>query len=139
MTLDQATEFILARWTAQWIVGSAERTPFVFENEDDEDLDNGSVSWASVIVVETGGGQETLGGAGSRKFRRKAMVSIEIRTPKDSGSSEASTLAHAARTIYEATSFDGLDFNNARVVPLGKGEKWTRHVVEADFEFTEEK
>lgn len=107
------------------------------QNQDNSSVDNQKDPWVRVTAAEIGGGQETIGAAPSRRFRRNAQVTVQIFTPKNEGTTRARQLAAEARAIYEARSFGGLDFNNARILPTLAEEKWQATSVEADFQFEE--
>jgi len=130
--LDEAREVVYQRFVDNWTA-----TPFLFENEDSDDLDGGTVAWARLSVHETGGGQETLGPIGARRYRRRASTFVQLFTPVNAGMKEAGELAQAVKAIFEGASFSGLDFNNARVTDPGPDDKWQMTLVETVFDFTE--
>lgn len=132
--LDEAREAVYQRFVDNWTA-----TPFLFENEDSDDLDGGTVAWARLSVRETAGGQETLGPIGARKYRRRASAFVQVFTPVNAGMKAAGVLSAVARAIFEGTSFGGLDFNDARVSDTGPDDKWQQTLVEAVFDFTETK
>jgi hypothetical protein len=146
-TLTQTREAIYQRWDTNWGV----TTDYVFENEDDSSLDEGTSSWARLSVREVGGGQESLGGSGDRKYIRNGIVVIQIFTPTDGspGMKDAGDLAHTARGIFEGTYFSDLFFNDAQI---REGEfqsfdsssnrgasKWRQTTVTIDFFYEEVK
>lgn len=137
-TVDEAREAIQQRWLSQW--GAATLT--AFENESQPTLDGlaaGTSAWVYVIVRHTGGGQETLGPTDHRKFERRGSVVAEIRTPLDRGMKRGADLAHAARAIFEGTSFSGIDFTNGQVQEQGPDGKWYRHTASITFNYHETK
>lgn len=135
MTPEDARKAICIRWAAQW----GATTPFVFENEDNKNLDAGTAPWARFTVRNVEGGQETLGPDGHRNYVRKGLVLVQIFTPKDGGMKRGDELAHQARAIFEGASFDGIDFNNGRVREVVPDGKWQPFVAEADFIYYETK
>lgn len=135
-TLNEASEAVLARFVSQW--GST--TPYAFTNEEARDLDGGESAWAWVNVAEVGGGQETLGKKGDRKYERVAEVRIQVFTPIGEGTQEGEQLASQARGIYEGERFSGLYFNDGRVTYVGPSEeKWDQNNAVIEFRFYETK
>lgn len=129
---DAVVDLFKASWTGTPIAN------VLVQNQDNSTVDNQENPWVRITVAEIGGGQETLGPAGSRRFRRNAQVTIQIFTPKLEGTTSARKLAAEARVIFEGVSLSGgLDFNNARILPTLVEEKWQQTSVEADFQFEE--
>ena len=132
--LTEAREAVYLRFVSNWTL-----TPYVFDNEGSDSLDGDSVAWARLSVREVGGGQRTLGRVGNRRYRRQAIVFVQLFTPIDAGVLAAGTLAQAVRTIFEGVSFGDLDFNDVRVREATPDEKWHQTIVEAVFDFEETK
>ena len=129
---DDVVDLFKASWTGTPI-------PLVLiQNQDSSTVDNQKDPWVRITVAEVGGGQETLGPVGERRYRRDAQVTVQIFTPKSKGTTLARQLAAEARAIFEGVSLGGgLDFNNARILPTLAEEKWQQTSVEADFQFEE--
>ncbi len=84
-TLDGVREATYLRFETLWVDGGSERTPFVFQNEKSDDLTKGDVAWCRLSVNEVGGGQETLGPVGGRRYRRQVVTTLQIFTPIRAG------------------------------------------------------
>lgn len=135
LEINEARDIAVRRFRLNWT--GTPLTQVLVQNQDNSNVDNGDDPWVRVSVAETGGGQQTLGEAGTRKYRRQFSVFIQIYTDNNTGLEAAGALAVEARRIYEGRSFDGLDFNNARVFPTQTEEKWQLTLVEAEGEFDE--
>lgn len=126
---------VYTRFAAQWT-----STGYTFDNEVNTNLDAGAASWAHVVVREAGGGQETLGGVGSRKFWRSGIIFVKLYTPIDGGVAPASTLAEQVRTIFEGANFSGVYTNNTQVRHIGPVDgRWYETMVTTAFNFEEQK
>lgn len=131
-TINEAREAVYKRWNDLWIA-----TSFVFENETERDLPDGSLPWVRVTVRHTSSVQDTLGPPGARRFRRGASVLVQLYDLANSGMQTLDTLAQSARVIFEGASFSGLDFNNVMTRETGHDGKWSQVVVEAFFDYEE--
>ena len=127
-----ALQAIYDRFEAQW----GTTTPFALGNEQ-TDLDEGSVSWVRLTVIEIGGGQNTLGNAGARRFRRSGEIKIQVFTPVNAGDRALRTLATTARNVFEGVSFSGVDCGDATRTDLGVDGKWNMAIVDTDFDYDE--
>jgi len=133
-TLNGASELILAEFVTEW--GST--TPYAFTNEEARTLDAGEVAWCWVSVSEVGGGQDTLGAKGNRKYWWIAEVTVQVFTPVGEGSKDGETLAKQAKDIYEGERLGGLYFNDGRVTRVGPSEeKWDQNNAVIRFGFEE--
>ncbi len=137
-TIEEAREAIYSRFSTQW----GTTTPFTFENE----VFNGdaqTVPWTRLSVLNTSAGQETLGPAGGRRFKRSGSVFQQVFTKaedKSSGGLKAGDdLAKTGLDIFEATSFSGLDFHDGVIKESGPDGKWYMHLVETLFDYYETK
>ncbi len=130
-TLSEAKESIYSRFVTEW----AAATPFVFDNEELEDL--GNDPWVRVTVRSLTRGQDTLGRTGNRRFRSSALVFVQVYTRTNIGVKQGDDLAVQAKDIFEAVSFSGLDFNDGVVRESGPQGKWYQHVVEIAFDYDE--
>ena len=135
LELDEAQDIAVRRFRDNW-TGTPLSNVLVV-GQDNSSVDGGQDPWVRISVPETGGGQQSLGAPGERKFRREFSVFIQIYTLAANGVNGGSVLAAEARRIYEATSFDGLDFQDARIFPQLPEEKWMITLVEAEGEFDE--
>jgi len=138
-TIDDAREKVYRRWRDLWVVGSAARTPYVFENEDERALDAGSVPWARVTVRNHDGAQETLGRAGGRKFWRPIFIFVQLFHPRNTGMKASGLDGAAAQAIFEGSSFDGVHVFNMPVEeqPIREKDKWVLTLLTGDAAFEE--
>lgn len=132
-TLVDVREAVYARFDTLWT-----STPFVFDNVD-TNLDEGESAWARLVVRELGGGQDTLGVSGNRKYRRVFSIFLQIFTPTNDGMKQAGQLAEEARSIFEGVSFGDLDMNDVSIRDLPPEDKWNKTLVEADGRFYQTK
>jgi hypothetical protein len=137
-SLSEAREQVYQTWVDNVPSGLDSWT---FENEEGFDEPDQDKCWARVLMRSIGGGQETLGASGGRKFRRTASVLVEIFTPRGRGLGKGDDLAHAVRDIYEARSIGGLDFTDGTVVevPPSADSKTIQHLVQVLFDYEEKK
>lgn len=135
MTPNQAKQAILNRWNDEW----AGATDTAYDNQHYEP--QGETSWVRLSVRHTIGPQDTLGQTGNRKFRRRGFIIVQVFAPLDVGTSTADTLAHNAREVFEATSFDGIDCHNATLREIGQDKHgpWWQVNVEVSFAYDETK
>lgn len=135
-TLPEAKEAIYLAFQTAWTpTGKA----LTFDNEKfDPPVDD---EWARLTVRHTGGGQETLGKVGNRKFARLGSVFVQVFTPIDQGTSEADVLVTTARNAFEGITLAGTTLRFLDVVAreAGPDGKWYQTVVEANFEYDETK
>ena len=130
-TIDAATEAVYQKAVTYWT-----STPFVFKNEDEQDLYRGSVAWTRWSVVEIGSEQETLGAKGQRRYKRTCLLTVQVFTPTNSGTSQAGALTEEARALFEGEEFSELDFiDGVNILDLGpdKEKKWQQDSVRAAF------
>ncbi len=130
-TLGEAKESVYSRFVTEW----AAETPFVFDNEELEEPTNDP--WVRVVVRSLSRRQETKGRTGNRRFRSSALVFVQVYTRTNIGVKQGDELAVQAMGIFEATSFDGLDFNDGAVRESGPDGKWYQHLVEIAFDYDE--
>lgn len=133
-TLAQATQAIYARFVDQWDEDDA---VYTFDGENfQEPVD---ASWIRLSIRHLPSNQDTLGESGNRQFRREALVVINIFTPTNAGRASGDSLAQAARSIFEAVGFDGLNFFESDVEELGIDGLWYQVVVKSKFTYNEMK
>lgn len=133
MTPNAARELILARFESLW----EDASDYVFENE--ARAPESDSAYVNVLVREIGGGQDTVGEAPNRKFRRRGTITGEIRVPSDKGASEADALAYKFRTIFEATTFSEVNCFDGLYQSFGTNGKWYLVTVDVTFEYDEVK
>lgn len=133
-TLAEAREAIYKTFIDAW----DSIAPLTLDNEDFQPP-NGS--WVRLSVRHTGGGQETLGRTGNRRFERSGTAFIQVFTLQDTGTAAADTLANLARSIFEGTSITNttIRFNNVALTEIGPTGKWYQINVSAAFDYDETK
>lgn len=131
-TLIQAREVVYQRF-----VDNYTSTPFTFEGED---YTPPSPAWVRLSVrANTAGGQDTLGRAGNRRFRRNGIIAAQVFTPINQGLRQGDDLAQAIREIFEAQSFNGLDTTDGLIRESPPEDEWFIHIVEVFFDYDEVK
>lgn len=133
MTINEARELILARFEAAW----GDESDFTFDNE--AFAPNESDPYVKVSIRHSTSGQETLGGPGGRKFLRRGLISLEIRTPADTGTEESDRLSTLFIGIFEAVTFSEVRCYDALPQELGTNGKWHLATVDVIFEYDETK
>ncbi len=135
-TLTQATERILQTFVTDW----AALTPFVFDNEKLVPP-NPKADWVRVVVRHAGGGQESLGDVGNRKFAREGSVFVQCFTPENEGRAASDLLVTAARNIFEGKTLspESIRFTGTEVREIGVDEGYYQSNMEAFFNYTETK
>ena len=84
------------------------------------------------------GGQDTLGGAGRRRFSRTGVVTVQVMTPFGDGFTLSDALATVARNAFEGTSTaNGVWFRRVTANEIGKTGGFQQVNVTASFEYTE--
>ncbi len=131
-TLAQAKEAILNYFITEW----GNETPITLPNEN---YDAPDTEWIRITVLETSGGQETLGRTANRKFLRQGHVLVSIFTEQDQGTARADALAHHARTLLEAMQILDVNFTNGVIRETGNVETWYQVVVDVTFTYNETK
>ena len=128
-TLNDAKKSVYDRFVLLWLAA----TPIVLDNEELEEPPESA--WVRVTVQQVGRSQNTLGAVGNRKMRSTATAFVQVYTRTNQGTSEGDLLAQTARDIFDAVSFDGLDFLAADISEEGVDEKWYVHLVSAEFDY----
>lgn len=129
----EVSDSIVKRWLANW-TGT---TKTFLEGEKSRPVRG--QPYASLIVRHLPGEQASQGAEGNRKFLRIGQVDIEIAVPDSSGTKVGNGLAHDARAVFEATSFDGMRFFSADVVELGPEGEWLMFLATCPFDYHETK
>lgn len=133
-TISQAAESIYDRFISNWDEDDA---AYTFEGENFT-APTGD-PWIRVTIRDTGGGQETLGEPGNRKYERQSSVIFQIFTPTNQGIAAADSLVEALRVLFEGVTFNGLRFFDSDVRQQGVDGLWYMVVVESKFTYNETK
>ena len=134
-TLAQAKTAMLEEYVNNTTLAS---TQITLENEQFQPPDD--TAWVRASVRHFDGGQDSLGGVGSRKFSRIGALFVQIFIPQDTGgTSPADTIAHEARTLLEGKHLTGTTVNllTSQVREIGQVDGYFMVVVETGFEYTE--
>lgn len=137
-TISEAREQVYQTWVDNVPSGLDSWT---FENEEGFVEPDQDKTWARVLMRSVGGGQETLGSTGNRKFRRQALIIVEVFTPRGRGLGTGDDLAQEILSIYEARSIGGLDLTDGTIteVPSTVESKSIQHLVQVLFDYEEKK
>lgn len=137
MTPDEAR----AATYTQFLSGWGTTTTVRLEGREEAGEPGPGIPWVRVAFRHYGGGQQTLGPAGGRKYQRVGAALVQVFTPITSGPGLGATLAHAARAILESRRFGDLVFNDGQIteIPLRGGEKNHQTNVEVRCTYDEEK
>ena len=138
--INEARKAIEARFTAEF----TDLTNKVFTDNKKEFAQDTGQEWARLSVQHTGRIQETIGRPGNRLFRTSGSVFIQIFTPIGGDNApvgqemkRSDELASKAADVFDAVSFEGLDFDAATTREAGPEGKWFTVLVEAPFEYDE--
>lgn len=115
-----------------FVTGWGTTTHYEFDNENanpDTDV------WVNVVVLHLNSMQDTIGHAGNRRFMEYGKAVVEIRTLTNIGTEVADALALLVRTIFEGTSYDGIQFKATTTRPVAPDGKWNRVNVETPFTY----
>lgn len=134
MTPNEAREAIEERFVAQW----AARTLFTFENEKFKEA-GADTPWVRLSVRHFGGGQETLGPKGQRKYQRIGAIIAQVFTPLVKGMKAGATYAQDIRGIFEGERFSDVYAWNGRVLEIGPDGKHYQTNIEIDITYEEKK
>lgn len=95
--------------------------------------------WARVSIQFFDGGQRSLGSAGDRRFERQGIVTVQVFTPKATGTADLDALVKIARDAFEGTrTADGeVWFRHTRRVDIGQDGVWEQVNVLSEFSFEE--
>jgi hypothetical protein len=136
MTPNEARAVILTRFRDSYIPvafadvpsGAQREARYSFDNEATDGGDAvapASQSWCRFSIQEGGSRQETLGGVGSRRYRRDAVARLAIYCPSGQGTVKADAMVKAFRDLFEGVSFSGVYFTDCQVQELGvEGASW---------------
>lgn len=137
-TVNEARDAVYERFLAQF-PGLAPGVPYTFENEAFDPPGNPPAPWVRITVRNTESTQDCLGPPGQRRFKRDALLFAQVFIPGDRGTKDSDTLVAVLRGIFEAVSFDGLDFRAVSSRETGTENGWHQTLVEGPFDYEETK
>lgn len=138
-TPTQAQEAVVARFVAAWAGTLYAAVPYTLDNEEFKPPE--LAPWVRLTIRHSGGGQETLGKQGNRKFMRAASLLVQVFTPANTGTKAGTDMAKVVMDIYEGVSISGttVRFGNVSLRQPGVDGKEFQTLVEAEFEYDETK
>jgi hypothetical protein len=136
-TSNESRAIVYSEFVTNWPSALSPTVPHTFDNEAFDS--DGLSEWVRLIVRQTGGGQYTLGAAGTRVFRRRAAVLVELYVAVDSGLQRMDELARAAREIFEAKTISQVAFYDGDYRELSPLDGWMRGLVTVSFDYDEQK
>ena len=108
-----------------------------FENEEFKEPMSGE--WVRLVVRHQARAQITLGKNGDRKFEYSGFVFAQVFTGATQRMTMADSIARLISDIFDAVSFEGLNFQAAASRESGPSGKWNMVIVEAPFTYQERK
>ena len=137
-TQNEARAAIYTLFLTAWEAGSD--TPVARDNEK-TDLPDGDLPWVRLSVRHFGRGQWTIGKAGTRQFKRVGSAFIQVYVLADDGTKNGDDLSNEAAAVFEGERIAGTSvcFKDVDVTEQGRDGKWFVFLVEAEFEYFEEK
>lgn len=134
-TYEEAYDLMMTLFKTAWD-GTGHRA--FYENiENDRETDD--TAFAHVSISHASGFQATLGGTGSRIFRRTGVITIMIYTQAGKGLQESHQLAKVAADAFEGQSTGGIWFRNVRINEIGREGAFYQTNVIVEFEYDETK
>lgn len=133
----QARDLIFGVFDTAWAGSSYSDIPVHYPDVKNDVPTSGS--WVRANLQHNGEQQKTFGAVGARRFRRWGIVSFQVFTQVGDGQSLNDLMAKVIHAAYrgKTTNTDGVWFQNARIVDVGRdGEFWQTNVL-ADFEYEE--
>lgn len=111
----------------------------IYENTGGAIPTGSSDPWARVSLRHATGNQASLrGDAGTTRWDRGGILTVQIFVPTGEGLSEAYTLAKVVADAYEGTSTpSAVWFRNVRVNEVGPDGEWFQVNVLIDFTYDE--
>lgn len=139
-TFSDARDAIYLQFETVWNAQTPPVPPILYDDLNFETPD-GDVAWVFLMVRHTASSQETLGETGSRRFRRRGIVIVQVRTPTGLGLSTNDIFSKIALDAFEGieTAPDEVIFRNVRLQEVGNDGAWFLSNVMADFEYDEVK
>lgn len=95
--------------------------------------------WVRLSVTHNTATQQSLGGAGQRKFLRFGSFFVSIYVPENTGLQTADTIANSVRQLMEGVSLNNNDIrmNACTITEIGIVDGWLLVQAETVFNYTE--
>lgn len=113
------------------------KTPVVIENQEAVPPFQGP--WVKAWVRHIGSEQASLGAAPHRIFERNAIFYAQVFGPLNDGEGKIDVLANDVKEIFEGKTINGLRFRAVSIFEIGVRDGWYSQLVEAKFQYDEEK
>jgi hypothetical protein len=138
MTEAQMREAVSAVFVAGWTA-----TPFTLDNEA---IDMGSSSFASLTITPTTSSQMTMGARGTRRTRRDGWITVKLWVTADTGATGMAALKGAVRNLLEMISIPSPLASDEQITtlagsdtPVGVDGRWYMELVRLPFWYSETK
>lgn len=129
-TLNEARQVVYNRFITEWGV----TTPFVLDNEQ-FDAEQINSAWVRLSIKNKIAGQETLGVIKRRRFKRDALLFVQVFTPVNIGLSEGDILCEKVRCIFEGINISDVWFSASTIRENGTDGAWFQMLVETEFSY----
>lgn len=145
--LPAATEAVFTRFKDEWISApNVLLTPYALDNlsiDPPAGSDGRGAPWVRLEVKHYGGGQETIGAPGNRKFGSMAKLKLTINVPPGSGRAATDDLVEHFKGMFEGRAIAGTTIRLKDVVVRELGEvddgRWWASTCEVLFEYDQTK
>lgn len=136
-TKAQARDEMLAVHQTAWDAGAPSLgLPVLYWDTEGDIPDAGG--WCRITVRHAEGSQVTLSSSvGTRRFRHRGTVTVQIFTPHNEGGTLSDSLTDIVENAYEGTTTSPgrVIFTNVRTQEIGQEGQWFQTNVLADFEY----
>lgn len=131
-SMQTARETVYQRFEDIW----GATTAYTFGNE--QFSPPSDAFWVRLAVQHFTGNQESLGGAGNRKFSRAGQISIQLFSPLNSGMDTIDGYVHTLRAIFEGETLTGaIRCTDANAFEVGVSNGWFQVNIDIAFEYEE--
>lgn len=147
MKMSEAAELVFQRFKT-WADAEMPQMPYCFDNEmlAEPDISVINPCWARVGMRTSASRQETIGAVGNRKFRRQAVIYVQLFGRTGIGRGRIDDVAHDVITLYEGTRIGPVGDPEQQViartalqVDLGADGRWYNVTVEIPVDYYETK
>ena len=135
-TAQARNEMLLVLKTAWDADPTSTGLPVLYWDTEGDIPDSGA--WCRVTVRHAEGGQATLSSStGTRRFRHRGTVIVQIFTPHNEGAMLSDDLTDIVENAYEGTTTSPgrVIFRRVRKQEIGQSGQWFQMNVLADFEY----
>ena len=136
MTINEAREIVYAQMLTNWTPPTS-TPPIVMGNEDYDSTGVGE--WVRFTMQHAGGGQESHGSPGNRKFIRRGLVLVQMYVAADQGLQRLDALAKTTLDLFEAARFSGVILFDGDYRELAPDDGYLRGTVAVALWYEEQK